>query len=113
MGSLGIRGESDDVRTSKRSRCHATVTCDVFGIRGESYDVRDSKRSLGIRGESDDVRASKRSRCHATAACDDAPDRPTVDSVHSNPHLRQVQTDGGGGYQSRADIEFRSLLLTR
>ena len=48
-----------------------------------------------------DARASKRGRC------DSADGAPTVDCVHSNPHLRQAEH----GYQSRADIAFSRLLL--
>jgi cap2 methyltransferase len=66
--------------------------------------------SLRIRCESDDAcddaRANKRIRCHN----DDSSDAPTVDSVHSNPHLRQA-VHGDGGYQSRTDIEFNRMLL--
>jgi cap2 methyltransferase len=40
----------------------------------------------------------------------DSVEEPTIDSVHSNPHLRQVD-QANCGYESRTDIEFNRLLL--
>lgn len=36
---------------------------------------------------------------------------PTLDSVHSNPHIRQVVDQAKYGYESQSDIEFHRLLL--
>lgn len=36
---------------------------------------------------------------------------PTLNSVHSNPHIRQVVDQAICGYESRSDIEFHRLLL--